>query len=371
MYCCYFFCIKINYMEVSEINDIRGEREFKGFSFSKFKKAEVKKELLNSLIQSKIEPACYWSAELICAGHYSDLWEVILLFFSKFIHLGNSNIGIYLEMRINDFKTILSNGYSDNVLRLRNNDKIRKLFCEIMCVLCDAKRRHSFDNVKIKPDDMNMIIIKDKFKAPTADYGEEVLMVEDPKELFPFVNELAYSVTVSGNNQMSACYWIEWIIEYENRCKALKEKVFCERRAFAKVDSKCQKDIIWIICDIFLKVSSKRSIIIQKLMYALMSLFCLKYVSGCHKKRKNLMYLAISILCEKFTPEKEIIRHSQFVLVNAIKQKIDAVYSQIKKNEESTGTDYLFHGMKSSNLESTIKKLDAMNSFGDSFVPRL
>jgi hypothetical protein len=216
-----------------------------------------------------------------------------------------------------------------------------------------------------------MIIIKDKFKAPTADYGEEVLMVEDPKELFPFVNELAYSVTVSGNNQMSACYWIEWIIEYENRCKALKEKVFCERRSFAKVDSKCQKDIVWIIWDIFLKEATKRSKIIQKLMDALMSLFCLKYVTGCHKKRKNLMYLAISILCEKFTPEKEIIRHSQLVLVTAIKQKIDAVYAQIKKNEESTGTDYLFHGMKSSNLESTIKKLDAMNSFGDSFVPRL
>jgi hypothetical protein len=83
------------------------------------------------------------------------------------------------------------------------------------------------------------------------------------------------------------------------------------------------------------------------------------------------MYLAVAILCEKFELEKEIIRHSQLSLVTIIKQKIDSVYAQIKKNEESTGTDYLFHGMKSSNLENTIKKLDAMNSFGETFVPRL
>lgn len=358
-------------MEESEINDLRGERDFKGFSFSKFKKTEVKKELLNSLIHSKIEPACYWSAELICAGHYSDLWEIILLFFSKFVHLGNSNIGIYLEMRINDFKGIVNNGYSDCILRLRNNDKVRKLFCEIMCVLCDAKRRHSFDNVKIKHDDMNMITIKDKFKAPSTEYGEEVFTTEDPKELFPFVNELAYNVTVSGNNQMTACYWIEWIFEYENRCKALKEKIFCETRGFAKVDHKFQKDIVWIIWDIFLKEASKRSKFIQKVMNSLLSLFCLKYITGCHKKRKNIMYLAISLLCETFVTEKEIIRHSQLGLVNIIKQKIDSVYAQIKKNEESTGTDYLFLGMKSSNLENTIKKLEQMNSFGETFVPRL
>ena len=170
---------------------------------------------------------------------------------------------------------------------------------------------------------------------------------------------------------MTACYWIEWIFEYETRCKALKEKIFCERRIFAKVDSKCQKDIVWIIWDIFLKESKKRPKFIQKLMDALLSLFCLKYSQGCHKKRKNLMYLAISALCENFTPEKEIIRHSRLELVNTIKQKIDSVYAQIKKNEESTGTDYLFLGMKTSNLENTIKKLDAMNSFGETFVPRL
>lgn len=358
-------------MNPAEINDLRCEAEFKSISFSKFKKSDVKKELLNSLIGSKIEPACYWSAELICAGHFSDLWETVLLFFSKYIHLGNANVGIYIEMRIEDFKTILNNGYADTPLRLRNSDKIRKLFSEMICVLCDAKHRHSFDNVKIKPDDMNMFTIKDKFKAPSTDYGEEIFTSEDPKELFPFVNELAYSITETGNNQIDACYWIEWISEYENKCKLLKEKIMCERRMFAKVDPKCQKDIVWMVWDAFLHEAATRSKIIKKLIESLLTLFCLKYTTGCHKKRKNLMYLAISILCETFTLEKEIVRHSQIPLINIIKQNIDLVYVQIKKNEESAKTDYLFLNMKSNNLENTIKKLEQMNSFGETFVPRI
>jgi hypothetical protein len=254
---------------------------------------------------------------------------------------------------------------------MRNNDKIRKLFCEVMCVLCDAKRRHTFDDIKIVKDDFDMTYIKDRLKAPNLNYAESVIKNEDPKELLVAINELAFNVSANEKNTLEACYWIEWISEYETICKRKKDKCNCERRVNMPVLGKFQMDIIWIVWDIFLKEAEKKNKLIHKIIKAILNLFSLRYTTGCHKKRKYLLFFVVSLLCENIILDEEIIREKQKEIVTNVLKNVDMVYKQIKKNEVSPGTDYLFKDVKASNLEKTIEKLEKMNTFGETFIPRI
>jgi len=356
-------------MNDNEINDIRSQSDFKGITFSEFKKTDVKNELKKNLYNAKIEPACYWSAELICAGHYADLWDTIIGFYSKHIHIGNPKIITYLELRINNFKEIVNNGYRDQEIRLRNNDKLRKLFCEVMCVLCEARKKHCYSEVKVKKEDFDLTQMTERFKAPSVTYADTIFLKDDPKELFIAANELAYNLSDDGKNSVNACYWMEWIIQFETICKQRKEKFSCERRTFAKVEPKFQMDIIWIIWDIFLEEAKKHSTLVQRIVNSALNIFCLKYTRGCHRKRRLLMYFVIEIFTEPFSTDEELVKDKNKILV--ITKNIDKIYKQIKKNEHSPGTDYLYQNVAATNLEKTIAKLETMNSLGAEYTPRI
>ena len=355
-------------MNQNEITDKRSIKEFKGITFSKYKKSDAKKELLNNLSTGKIEPACYWAAEFICAGHYADIWEIIIFFCSKHIHLGNPKLPIYLDLRLDHFKQILHNGYQENIIKMRNSDKIRKLFGEIISVLCLSKKKHTFDNIKIGKDDFNITKIAYKLKADSTQYASIIFKKEDPSELFVGINEFYWNILKEQKNGALACWWLEWILGFEDICKKENKKYSAARRSNMPVEGNFQKDVIWMIWECLLLEANNRSKGMHKIVTAMLSIFCLRYKPGVRRRRKYLIYFAINLLTEPLDNSIPIINNNK--MVENITSKINVIYKQIKKNEVKPDTDYLFNNsITNNNLEKTINKLEKMNALVG-MVPR-
>ena len=160
---------------------------------------------------------------------------------------------------------------------------------------------------------------------------------------------------------LNACYWIEWTIEFEALCKKRKNKCVCESRMFANVDPKCRNDIIWILWDAIFHYSNDKTDFIQKTILSLFNLFCIKYTTASCKKRRYLLYFAVSLLTESVRTDIELINNK--TVVATVVQKINSIYKQIKKNEHSPNTDYLFNNLNRENaFERSMKKLELVNS---------
>jgi hypothetical protein len=247
-------------------------------------------------------------------------------------------------------------------MRMRNNPRIRSLFAEIACVLCNSKKKYSLEGIKVKKTDFDSTAMTDKLKAPNVSYVSPVFLPGDPKELFIAINEFAFHISKDSKNSLLASYWLEWVMEFEHICRMKKQKCVCERRNTMPVDSKFQMDPIWIIWELVLAQARDFMPIMLKLVQSLLKLYCLRYTDSIKKKRRYLIYFAICLLTEPFVMSQEMVSNKE-TIENVVK-KIDTVYKQVKKNEIAPKTDYLMgstNGAKS-DLDKTIEKMDKLNS---------
>lgn len=352
------------------IDDLRLTPAFKGTTFSGFKKTEVRKQLLQNMLRGKIEPACYWAAELICAGQFMDLWENIFHFMAKHVHLGNVKLPIYLEKRYRIFNNIVDQKMFANEIELRNKSEIRRLFAEVVCILTLSSRKPSFESVKIlRKEEFDITLMGDKLKADRADYATSLFEEKDPRELLIPINEFVYEIQVRQNMAV-AWYWIEWIIDFDVLCKSQKRKTRIVNRPYP-VDAKYRGDLIWLVWDALKKVQEIRfpgtSSFVRTVLDALLYLFCCRYSSGSSKKRRYLLYMAVEVLTEPIDTSVEILLPAHKATLSNVVEQIDqVVYKQIKRSEQGSGMDYLFDGLggdSHTNLQRTIQRLSMMDGF--------
>ena len=348
-------------MDESYLNDKREIHEMKTITFSNYEKKLVKEILVKSLSKNLIEESLDWSIELISSGQYLDLWECIFFYYSKYIHISNPKLSIYLNSQLDLFKEIINNN-SDNILSLRNNPKIRNLFSDIIIILSLSKIKFILEFKKLNSNQENILLnIKNNFKAKNLNYIKDIFQEEDSKELYLPLNEFYFHLSNDSKDSFLACYWLEWILEYENICKLEKIFLKCESRNFLNnnINSKFNHDIIWLIWDCFFKIT-ENNIPLQKIINSLFNLFTLKFSLTLKKKRKGIIYSCIFFITHDYNFNTPIINDKKLLV--DIRNNINIFYKQIKINEIKPDTDYLFKDIKNLNKEKSLEKFKTIDA---------
>jgi hypothetical protein len=92
-----------------------------------------------------------------------------------------------------------------------------------------------------------------------------------------------------------------------------------------------------------------------------MSVFCIKYTTGSCKKRRYLLYFAVALLTEHVPTTVEIV--SNKIMIQNVVENINETYKQIKKNEDSPNTEYLFSNLdKKQTFEESVRRMELLQS---------
>jgi len=276
------------------MNDPRPATAFKTSTFSGHQRVAVRRALLAALTNSSLEPACHWTAELVASGLFADLWDTILLFFGRHVHAGNPRLAPYLALRADNFRDLAAT--TQNELHLRALPTIQRLFAEIMCVLCSSPKRHPPQTVKVHPSAFVLTELHTKLKAPRADFAK-LLPGDSPEILIPF-NELAYALT--AKRALEACYWLEWVLEFERLCAKRKSKCAAAPRPYLD-----RKDLVWIFWDHVLASLADRPAH-EKIARATLRLFTLRFTPALHDAKRFLLYFAVALCCDPVDPTLEL-----------------------------------------------------------------
>jgi len=237
-------------------------------------------------------------------------------------------------------------------LDARNHSEIRAIFIEVVCVLASSLKKNSLEHLKINRDEeFDMTKNMERLKAPSLEYAGRVMRPLDPKELSIAINELLYHIC--SRQYKHAIYWVDWVIEFDVVCRHRKEPCLCESRGYP-VASRFQCDIVWIIWDAILKsLDNPHDPFLTRSVEAIHELFCVRYTNAACKKRRFMIYYAISMITEPMDLKCPLFKDKE--LIERILLKQDTIFEAIKQNEI---TDAIVAKQeKQRNLEKSMRKL--------------
>ncbi|MBF76235.1 hypothetical protein CMK20_18900 [Candidatus Poribacteria bacterium] len=325
--------------EQSIINDTRDHTSFKTITFSGFKKNQVINAVFKSIESKKIEQACHWTTECILSGYSDILLEKIILFSSKVIHLNNPKLPEYIlrktRVYYNQVK-LLDTKSKDKLLLLRNSQMIRNLFFDMITTLFTSSKTKKYDKYpKINElEDFNYTNMKKRLCSGMNILPDHIIKFNDPEDIRIIINEI---FTMCKNKHFGydrCCYWILWLLKWENLHKKKEIPWNIDYREIKEVNEKYRCNIIWVIWTIIkeeVKIRDDKNITQQ--INSLYTLYTDNFTPNKRTTRLPLIFNAIGYLTHTIDFNKPV--RGNFKLFIQVQINVNKMFASKKKNEVS------------------------------------
>tara|TARA_B100001057_G_scaffold487417_1_gene570123 strand:- start:2906 stop:4180 length:1275 start_codon:yes stop_codon:yes gene_type:complete len=285
------------------INDSRTIKDFKFQTFGGYSKKQVLKELDKSIQDSNVEKSIHWMMQLYFSGFIDSLWDKFMIISCKNININNPNLPIMMYNRHIKIKKILEDKKfsKDNILHLRNHEEIRNLLIEMLLYITLSKKKKLSTLPKIDKKDYILDNFKKKLQANSVEIITNIFVTEDPSEIRIAGNEMTNSLLKDDSHK--ALYWLNWILEWEKINTKKYGKYECGYRNVIGIESKLNRDVIWLIWNIIKKVKERKfgngNTLINSNIDALWNLYIYKFSLGQKTKKINYILWSIEYLTNK------------------------------------------------------------------------
>ena len=283
------------------IVDPRPLEEFKDKTFSEFKKRDVFNELAKSMETGKVENTCFWVTECIVSGYTTELFEKLLLFGSKIVHINNPKLPQFLWLKYHSFMNSIdhiSKKERKQYIHLRNTQSIRNCLTDVAVTLAMSPKTKRYDKYpKPKEDlDFSFTSIKNKMNATMQLLPSHIIKFTDPEELRVIMNEFFFNLKNELGGYEKASYWVAWLIQWEKINKKKKLAFEIEERPIKGLKKNLCRDLIWLVWSVIFEEANLRNIEIKKQIQSLFLLYKYNFSLGKRNSRLPLVYHAIGYL---------------------------------------------------------------------------
>ena len=344
------------------IIDNRNSNDLKGITISGYKRSDVYKTYLNSMINGKLEDAIRWCVELHASGLNKAIWENLYHIYSRYIHINNPKYLFYFLKREKDYFQAIHKYSKKHEYYSRNDQEIRNLYAELTSISTLTKKNNIFLTKSLPNINHHSFEQENIAKRIISKNYDKILFYINEhmtNQMKLALNEIICNLSSRNGTFQNCIYWYLWL-----------EKFIKKDEKPIKINNIFEEHWIFVLWKIILSFKNNVYKNDGRMIKKLYQFYKKDFKLSEMNKKKYYIFISFYILKNNINWNIPIFTNE--VLMIQSNANINKMYQNIKLNIESKLSKeakyYLYNEYYSSEIKDNDKDIKEPVKIKDTYL---